>query len=423
VSYYFKSGHRDLGCEFLHKSFREYLFAEGVVETLKRYGQQRIGQRPLAEREPYWKEFEMTDPRHEFRHELARLLAPQWLSWEVVAHLEQLLAWEIARSSSENGSEAVSAAETRTGRPTEPLPLDGWEAVRDALADLWDWWAEGVHLRPQPSLTQRRDVQFAPPYAQELVEWSLPLHQERGVLPEPEAYTTMDAHLGDALCRLAATVHFRVAEQKGWLATPGDGESSLRAHRLWHGVNSEVGTRRCQSVVQRGEQWWVLFRPAGTSPEIFVSYIARVNSASGRPSGSFPINVDLIGADLSDANLIGANLFRANLSRANLIGANLFRADLSRANLIGADLNEANLNEADLIEANLSEANLSSADLIEANLSDANLSDANLFRANLIGARGLTRAQIAAARTVDSVVGLPDELRPMPEGPPPAEPA
>ena len=53
-------------------------------------------------------------------------------------------------------------------------------------------------------------------------------------------------------------------------------------------------------------------------------------------------------ADLSGANLSGANLSRADLSRANLSGANLSRADLSRANLYGADLSRANLYGADI---------------------------------------------------------------------------
>ena len=75
-------------------------------------------------------------------------------------------------------------------------------------------------------------------------------------------------------------------------------------------------------------------------------------------------------ADLSRANLSGANLSRAdlswaNLSGANLSGANLSRANLSRADLSGANLSRANLSRADLSWANLSGANLSWASYIE----------------------------------------------------------
>lgn len=63
-------------------------------------------------------------------------------------------------------------------------------------------------------------------------------------------------------------------------------------------------------------------------------------------------------ADLSEANLSGADLREADLSRANLSGANLRGANLLWANLSGADLSGANLRGAYLSEANLSGANL-----------------------------------------------------------------
>ena len=85
-------------------------------------------------------------------------------------------------------------------------------------------------------------------------------------------------------------------------------------------------------------------------------------------------------ADLSHANLRGANLSHANLRHANLIDANLHGADLSHANLHGADLSDA-----DLHGANLYGANLSDADLHGANLHGANLSDADLHGADLSG--------------------------------------
>ena len=74
-----------------------------------------------------------------------------------------------------------------------------------------------------------------------------------------------------------------------------------------------------------------------------------------------------------------AGVQRANLSRANLRGADLRGANLSRANLIGANLSGANLSEADLRSADLSGANLSEADLRGADLRGANLSRANLY--------------------------------------------
>jgi hypothetical protein len=95
------------------------------------------------------------------------------------------------------------------------------------------------------------------------------------------------------------------------------------------------------------------------------------------------------GANLSRADLFGANLSRANLSRADLFGANLSRANLSRANLFGA-----NLFGADLFGANLSGANLSGADLSGADLSGADLSGADLSRAMGALPNGVTPLQI-----------------------------
>ena len=54
------------------------------------------------------------------------------------------------------------------------------------------------------------------------------------------------------------------------------------------------------------------------------------------------------------------------------------KADLSDANLFGADLSCANLSRADLSDADLSGAILSCADLFSATLSRANLSGAIL---------------------------------------------
>ena len=100
-------------------------------------------------------------------------------------------------------------------------------------------------------------------------------------------------------------------------------------------------------------------------------------------------------ADLSMANLSGANLFRADLSGADLSGANLFRADLSGADLSRANLSMANLSMANLSGADLSRANLSRADLFRADLSGADLSRANLSMANLSRAKNVPYTPMA----------------------------
>jgi len=76
---------------------------------------------------------------------------------------------------------------------------------------------------------------------------------------------------------------------------------------------------------------------------------------------------------LLEAIKSGADLRRANLSGADLGGADLIRANLRRANLSGADLSGADLGGAYLRRANLSGADLSGADLRRADLSGADL--------------------------------------------------
>ena len=92
---------------------------------------------------------------------------------------------------------------------------------------------------------------------------------------------------------------------------------------------------------------------------------------------------DLSGADLSCADLSCADLKYADLSCANLSGANLSCADLSGANLSCADLRGADLKYADLRYADLSGANLKYADLRYADLSGADLRYADLSGADL----------------------------------------
>ncbi len=145
---------------------------------------------------------------------------------------------------------------------------------------------------------------------------------------------------------------------------------------------------------------------------------------------------DLVGADLTQANLDGADLSRANLEWADLSGAYLEEADLLGANLYlatltstilkkaclcnadlmaatldsahlgGADLQAAHLYQADLIGANLEKADLRQAVLEEARLGAANLTEAvlwktNLYRADLCGSNfsgaNLTEASLQEA--------------------------
>ncbi len=64
--------------------------------------------------------------------------------------------------------------------------------------------------------------------------------------------------------------------------------------------------------------------------------------------------IDLMGADLSDHDLVEVNLRSADLGRASLVGALLLGADLSQAKLSHADLRGADLRAAQLTGTDLS---------------------------------------------------------------------
>src|SRR5262249_24208903 len=85
----------------------------------------------------------------------------------------------------------------------------------------------------------------------------------------------------------------------------------------------------------------------------------------------------LSGADLSLANLNGANLGRAELSSAYLHFANLWLADLSEAKL-----SHASFYQTLLAGTNLSNSNLSGAILLAANLTSAKMRGAILTNSN-----------------------------------------
>ena len=121
--------------------------------------------------------------------------------------------------------------------------------------------------------------------------------------------------------------------------------------------------------------------------------------------------VNLIGADLHDANLGNRFLFKVDLSGANLARANLRRANLAGSRLWGTNLRGANLSKAllrrgDLRGADLSEANLDGATLCHADLSDAHLDGTDLHAADLTGAK-VTSEQLATAKSLEGAT-MPD---------------
>lgn len=109
-------------------------------------------------------------------------------------------------------------------------------------------------------------------------------------------------------------------------------------------------------------------------------------------------DVQLIGADLSHANLAGVAFGRAHLMDTTLVAANLrgchalgeslfINADFTRADLREADFFQALFTQAKLVQTNLAGATLQEVNFERADLTEADLTGANMIRTEFYGAR------------------------------------
>lgn len=349
VNYYFKGGHNDLGCEFLHKSFREYLFAESILLALEEIAGDRTG-RLAPPQLPYWKDFDEGTPWHQASRVVAKLVSPTGVTPEVQAHL----FWLVDRAISRN--------------------IDRWIYLRDLLADVYGWWAEGVHLRPQP-IRERGQLSWKSPYVTDMVKWALPYTKPN---VEPPRTASMDANLGYAMIRLTAHVHYR-------LLSSSPSIEYNRPYQTQRGTTLffRPGNNFFSPIAAR---WQTIFYP------FFPAVALPAADLSGEQLGEIDFSrADLVEAWLTRANLSGANLEAANLARVRLQEADLTFANLNKANLFDADLTQASLNQASLVKANLYKADLRGAFLRKANLNGANLKLANLSRlSDNEGGHGIT---------------------------------
>ena len=226
------------------------------------------------------------------------------------------------------------------GEPTKKLTPSQWEKVRDGLADLWDWWGEGVPLRSQPSYDENGKLVFIPPMVVKLAENDRILSHsavDEGQTPRPTRVVTVDAHLGDALFQLCCDTHRTIANVKRL-----DRESGLLHPVDWNRVAPCDAIRRYQVMDEQMEL--VLFSPAGYPNDYFRLYFNRIDSAGYRWRGSFPASIDLSLIDLCRVDLSYLKLPGLLLCEAGLVGARLQGADLYGANLTGAQLDNAILN-------------------------------------------------------------------------------
>src|SRR5262245_58405704 len=279
-----------------------------------------------AERLPprnYWRDFSREEDRlrYEFSRELAYLLAPQWVAPNVWDHLQHLIEWEISRAAT--ASDASPDDDQLSGLPTQALSFERWKYVRDGLADLWEWWCDCAHLRPQVRADRWKKSVIEPPFVDELIRWAAPLTAEENEALPLESSTRIDAHLGDALCQICAMVHFCIAMNEGLNRIEPGTLEYVKSNRK----------RKYQRLANYNQIELALFAPGGedVKPDRFnpnfKHYCARINSAFGSALREFPSRAILDGVCLSDANISYSTLINTQLTFANLSSALLSSAD------------------------------------------------------------------------------------------------
>jgi hypothetical protein len=348
VSFYFKGGNTALGCEFTHKAFREYLFAEEVVEAIKMFARSMPDDLPERPASFYWKDFNEADPRRKAGIELATLLGPQWLSPEIVGYVGSLFEWEIDRTFSKAGSRDQAGA-------TSPATPREWRRARTLLADLWDWWADGVHVRQQPREDEDTgQIKWDTSVAERLIPKCRPLTSTTiGGLPEPVRTTTLDAHLGDALFRLCSLVHYYLQPQS---------------------TSEQVSVVRRSQRLHDGK---VMFRPTGSNPSYFPLLCARISAAGWRPDGAFPQFIFARGVDFFGTLLEDVRFERADLEGSIFSKASLNCTNFRLANLAHCVFFETYISFSDFMLARLDHASFSGCAVLGSRFNGASFKEAS----------------------------------------------
>jgi len=191
--------------------------------------------------------------------------------------------------------------------------------VRDGLVDVWDWWAEGVLLRPTPKLSKEFGTPgFGEPHIVKLTQLCSPRDPaawKGAALPDVVRITTVDSRLGEAFFHLTAVTHAEVLMS----ALKRFSENRINVYEL-----AFEQRRRYQRAAQVDNTVLARFSPSGEYPRYFQNFAARINSAGWRPEGQFPS-----GTFGKYIFLQGVDLRLADLSRADLRCADLRSVDMS----------------------------------------------------------------------------------------------
>ena len=368
LSFFFKAGGEQHGLEFLHKSFREYLYAEAVVESIKEHAARQkraVIVRPMEAFDQDFPAGDAEDQRYPFSRALCEIICSPPLTDEIQGHISTLLRWEIERASAgEKVHEPVA---------TDPIKLEEWWKARDLLTEVWGWWLSRTASRVQMKKNAMTGwTEMSPPYVGHLIESAAQRNRRPGnLVPAPPSGIGIDGVVGFGLLFITVELYRALQQQQGWEGDWLEAEETESAYSTQ--VVSAVGKVRA-------------FRPAPVSNPGYLR-IAMSRFEAG---------------DLSSAPMF----------KASLAGTDLRGADLVYQPMILTDFTDSNLNEADLSGCILENAIFRNAKLRDADFFSSYLELANFTRAELHGAKlgrvfGLKSTVIAEA-TGNALTTLPE---------------
>jgi hypothetical protein len=329
ISFFFRSAEH-LGCEFQHKSFREYLYAEGIVEAIKAYGRNQMATGPFRNRNHYWEDFERDTVIFDFSRELCELFASKPLTTEILKYVDRLLSWEIERSQSPQNK--------GIGSTTRAISWEEWIAARNGLCALWEWWYDAAFLRPQFIPGRRAfEPSVEPPYSHELSLILGPVIDNQPKIFENSQQ--LDSAIGENLFNLNSLVHGYMFHFSNKEFQSGDPSSKFQSNS----VKSRV----------------VSFRP-GVTPTMFQTIAFRINANYGY--GAFPAGQNMNYIDLGAVNLDSLNFSDVSLKDASLREASLRYTNFNRAELSTTQFTDSKFSYTSLHDAHISTNNISHTD-------------------------------------------------------------
>jgi uncharacterized protein YjbI with pentapeptide repeats len=370
ISFYFKGGSKDLGCEFSHKSFREYLFAEAIVEALKDYG--REAKDDYSERANYWEDFDEKDERYNLSRRISKLFASSYLTPEVYIYLENLLRWEIKRSTN---TETIK----QVGIQTDILDLAGWQNIREGLTDLWNWWMFKVPLRLQPTIDRRGNKEFSiMPFVYQLINHILPKTEDK----IPETAEIVNINLGKNFFVLTSLIYEILRKDCGRLENRSlkSYQSLLEGELVFSPFISNSTNSLNESLYQSARlsiEGATLGKLDFSARKLINDSFAEISLQESVFSKSIFYGFRLSISDISFCQFNMTRIDQSDWFYCTISNSNFSGARIRNSRFNGCSFNNTNFSETDVYLCDFSANDLSGADFTNAGFRLCDFSRAN----------------------------------------------